>query len=473
VIDELAEAIAASAEAIEIGRRLDQPLRVGEDLVRHSRVLWTAGLGAEAAEAAREALAVLEVLPPGRELAMASGDLARLAMVNHRTDEAIEWAARAVAQAEQLGERAIVGHALNTMGTARWQLGDPGGEALLLEALDIAVELSNEDDVARAYTNLAEGARFSFEFEKYRGYLDQGIAFCIDHDLDSSRLCMTADRVVGQFEQGDWAGALAAADQVLDNLGLARITRIPLRVVQARVSSRRGDGPAWEVLDEALEQAEQTGELQFIVPVLAARAEAHWIAGQPDRIAPELEATYLRAVELEDSWSVGELGAWLARVGLLDQAPLPVPVPYELSIGGDWRGTSAAWAAAGFPFESAMALAESRDEDDLRAAMAIFDRLGSRPMLARVAARLRELGVTSVPRGVRASTRANPAGLTARELEVLALLEEGLRNSEIAARLCVSEKTVAHHVSAVLTKLDVGSRHDAAVVARDLLGAGT
>jgi DNA-binding NarL/FixJ family response regulator len=75
--------------------------------------------------------------------------------------------------------------------------------------------------------------------------------------------------------------------------------------------------------------------------------------------------------------------------------------------------------------------------------------------------RLRDQGVRGVRRGPRPATRANPAGLTARELEVLALVAEGLRNAEIAERLVVSEKTVGHHVSAVLRKLEVRSRVDA------------
>ena len=66
--------------------------------------------------------------------------------------------------------------------------------------------------------------------------------------------------------------------------------------------------------------------------------------------------------------------------------------------------------------------------------------------------RMRELGL-SVPRGPRETTRANPAGLTARQLEVLALLVDGLANAEIADRLVVSPRTAEHHVAAVLAKL--------------------
>ena len=73
-----------------------------------------------------------------------------------------------------------------------------------------------------------------------------------------------------------------------------------------------------------------------------------------------------------------------------------------------------------------------------------------------------------MPRGPRPRTRENPAGLTARELEVLALLAEGLRNAQIAKRLVVSEKTVDHHVSAILRKLDVRSRGEAGAKAARL-----
>jgi DNA-binding NarL/FixJ family response regulator len=73
-----------------------------------------------------------------------------------------------------------------------------------------------------------------------------------------------------------------------------------------------------------------------------------------------------------------------------------------------------------------------------------------------------------VPRGPRPRTRENPAGLTARELEVLGLLTEGLRNTEIAKRLVVSQKTVDHHVSAILRKLDARTRGEAAAQAARL-----
>ncbi|HEX6336970.1 MAG TPA: LuxR C-terminal-related transcriptional regulator [Jiangellaceae bacterium] len=86
----------------------------------------------------------------------------------------------------------------------------------------------------------------------------------------------------------------------------------------------------------------------------------------------------------------------------------------------------------------------------------------------RVRQRLRELGVSGVPRGPRATTRANPAMLTARQLEVVELLAAGLTNAEIADELVISPKTAGHNVSAILDKLGARSRLEAANMAREL-----
>jgi DNA-binding NarL/FixJ family response regulator len=98
----------------------------------------------------------------------------------------------------------------------------------------------------------------------------------------------------------------------------------------------------------------------------------------------------------------------------------------------------------------------------------VLDDLGARAVSTRVRARLRELGVAGVPRGPAAATRSNPAGLTARQLDVLDLLVDGLSNAQIADRLVISPKTADHHVSAILAKLEVRSRGEAAAAARRL-----
>ena len=70
-----------------------------------------------------------------------------------------------------------------------------------------------------------------------------------------------------------------------------------------------------------------------------------------------------------------------------------------------------------------------------------------------------------LPRGPRPSTRRNPANLTPRELQVLGLVAQGLRSADVAERLFLAEKTVDHHVSAILRKLGVGTRRQASAEA--------
>jgi DNA-binding NarL/FixJ family response regulator len=91
--------------------------------------------------------------------------------------------------------------------------------------------------------------------------------------------------------------------------------------------------------------------------------------------------------------------------------------------------------------------------------------LGARATAASARRRMKELGMTSIPRGPRPATRAAPGSLTAREREILALLAEGLSDRDISRRLVISERTVHHHVSSVLSKIGVSSRTAAALEA--------
>jgi DNA-binding CsgD family transcriptional regulator len=135
---------------------------------------------------------------------------------------------------------------------------------------------------------------------------------------------------------------------------------------------------------------------------------------------------------------------------------------------GDWRSAADAWAKIGAPYERALELVDSGVPEAMLEGLSVLDGLGAAPAAALVRHRLRGLGHTQVPRGPQAGTRTNPAGLTGRQLEILRLLSAGLTNAEIAARLVLSVRTVDHHVSAVLQKLGVSSRAEAAVVASGL-----
>jgi DNA-binding CsgD family transcriptional regulator len=172
---------------------------------------------------------------------------------------------------------------------------------------------------------------------------------------------------------------------------------------------------------------------------------------------------YERACALGARWAIGELGTWLVRAGALDR--LPDGVPSAFVVRG--RDAAAEWRRLGCLYEEAEALAEG-DESAMREALAIFTALGAEPAADRLREKMRRAGLRRVPARPRASTRTAPAQLTRRQLEVLTLLEEGLSNAEIAGRLFISEKTAGHHVSAILQKLGVGTRGEAAAAARKI-----
>jgi DNA-binding CsgD family transcriptional regulator len=219
------------------------------------------------------------------------------------------------------------------------------------------------------------------------------------------------------------------------------------------------------MLDEALELALACREFQMIGPVRAARAEAAWLAGDTARVRAEAEAAYPIALEKRHSWVAGELAFWRWRTGATDTPPDWVAAPFALQIAGDWRAAAAAWAHLGCPYERARALADGDDEARVDALIS-FQGLGARPDAQAVRRALRASGATHIPRGPWQATRGHPHGLTARQGEILALLTEGLSNAAIAARLSIAPKTVDHHVSALLAKLDVHSRQAAATWAR-------
>ena len=208
--------------------------------------------------------------------------------------------------------------------------------------------------------------------------------------------------------------------------------------VLGQVRARRGDPEVWEPLDRAFEMAEPSGELQRLALVAAARAEAAWLARDPQRTLEEARGTYKLAVEKRHLWFAGELAYWQWKCSGLDAHPGWIAEPYALQMAGDWQRAADWWRARGCRYEAALALAEG-DEEARRHAYDEFRRLGGLPAAKRVARSLRAVGA-SVPRGPRPSTRENPAQLTTREIEVLQLLAAATqrRNRRAVGRLAAN-----------------------------------
>jgi DNA-binding CsgD family transcriptional regulator len=299
-------------------------------------------------------------------------------------------------------------------------------------------------------------------------HIDAGIVHCSERGLELFRLYLLASRSRLELNEGRWSDAAETAAAVLRIPRTSTTPRIVALVVLGLVRARRGDPDVWPLLDEARALAEPTGELPRVAPVAAARAEAAWLEGRPEAVAGETEAAFRLALLRGSPWPAGELALWRRRAGLEDRIDMDVADPCALELAGRAENAAAAWAELGCPYDAALTLAQAGGQRQLRRALDELQRLEARPAAAVVTRRLRELGARDLPRGPRKATRDNPAGLTPREVEVLSCITAGLSNAEMAVRLFVSEKTVEHHVSAILRKLGVPTRGRAAAQALQL-----
>ena len=464
--DRLDDAVGLQRESVALLRRAGDQMREGDGLRRLSRFLWFGGRGEEAAATAGEAVGVLEELAPGPELAWAYSNVSQLRMLAYDTASAILWGERALRLAERCGARDVAVHALSNIGTAEVLSGrDEQGRAKLEESLERARAGGLDDDVGRAYANLASPAVERRQSVLADRYLADGIAYCDEHDLSSYGLYLRAGRARQLLDNGRWASATELVQEVLAHPQASPPTQIVAHVVAGLLALRAGDqAPGNGLLDEALGLALPTGELQRLAPVAAARAEAAWLGRELEQVDRATAAAVALAAEREQPWPLGELSLWRRRADL-DSPGGDVAPPFKAELAGDWRQAAALWTDLGCPYEAALALAGSDGEPELRRALSELQRLGAAPAARIVARRLRELGVRDIPRGPQRMTTENPAALTARELEVLALLADGLRNNEIARRLVLSPRTVDHHVSAILAKLKARSRAEATATA--------
>jgi DNA-binding CsgD family transcriptional regulator/tetratricopeptide (TPR) repeat protein len=454
------DAADAGERALELWRRAGDQLAESATWQKLSRALWRLCRGPEATAAAEAAVAIAEPLGPSRELAWAYAGLASKWMQDGRDDAAIGLSRRAQALAESLNVPEVLSDALNTEACGA---SSQGGEwaTPMRRSLEIAISAGLQTQAGRAYANLSSIHCSLRQFDQAEQIFAAGIAYCDEHDIGVYGTCLRGGRTEALEQLGRWEECAALSAEMLTRGDASPVNRIAPLVSLGKVRARQGAPGCWECLDEAAATAAGTDQPQFLVPVRLARAEAAWLAGEPGSAAREAELAD-DACARSGAWDRGAVAAWLRRTGSVRPPRGELAEPYRLQAAGDWEQAARLWTGLGCRYEAGLALHDAPEEAALRGALALFTDLGAVAAAQITRQKMRVLGIRSIPAGPRSATRAHPLGLTRREREVLELICAGHSNAEIAAKLFISAKTVHHHVSAVLAKLDAPTRGIAA-----------
>ena len=449
--DRLDAAIAARTRALQLRRELGDVVAVGKGHRALSLFEWYAANRLAAQRQDKAAIVILSEAGDPLALGHALANAAYLAAGRGDLAVGLEAGRDALEIADELGDAGLHTAAVIGEGLNRLYSGDPRARSDLLAARDAGLLLRVDDLVSVPMSNVAHYDVEQGQFERADDLLVEALRFSDERDVPICNMWQRGVQARLRLLQGRWADAEQDALAVLA-VGDVPMGRLWSHLVLGLLAARREAPSENHHLDELWRLATRLGVAGVLAAAVAALAEQAWITRRTD---PRLTEAVVTPLADLPGTAGAQLRTWvrrLAAAGVQDLGTVP---------------TSPA-AKPGEPYEGTLALWDEGTPDALLTALPPLDELGARAVAARLRGRLRELGVAGVPRGRSPATRANPAGLTERQLAVLALLAEGLSNADIAGRLVISRKTADHHVSAILGKLDARSRGEAVAAARRL-----
>jgi DNA-binding CsgD family transcriptional regulator len=463
-------AVAAIEEAISARRHAGDILGLGNSSRISARLQWHHGRAEVAEEQVQQALDVMREHRETWQYAMALSTQSQLDMLADRNTEAIPRGLEAMARAKRLGRWDIYLHALTNATTAQCSADVEAGVPQMLAAIAETQRRSGRDFLPRLYANLVYMMTGDRQYENLFEYFDQGIAAAAARDNAPLEAYIRGTRALALIDLGRVAEAVSEAELVIYGPYPRATSRFNAKIALARARIRTGmseDG----VLDELRTMPTSQRDIMRRSPLAVVDAEALWLGLPRPGALERLRAAFEAALRAQGQrWTLADTAIWLKILG----EPLEIP-PACLSrlrpaprafITGDWREAARLWGELGCPYEQAIALSMGDPAAQLEG-LSLFDRCGAAPAASRLRRHMRAGGTRAVPRGPTAHTRTHPAGLTRRQVQVLALIDAGLSTERIAERLYISTKTTQHHVSAILAQLGASSRHEAAAAARE------
>jgi DNA-binding CsgD family transcriptional regulator len=460
----LEEGVDAAQRAVSLAKELADDRRRGRALTVLAHTLWSLERVVEARAAAEQAIAAFEPTGDVASLAWAHATLTRMEATSFDPATALAMAARTLELADVAGLEEVRLDVRISIGLSRGHRGEREALQVLAEALQAAKRGGFTIRMVRSYVNLTTVAVALREHERVDRIAEEALPLLEElHVSPLPIMGIRCFRARSLLDRGRWEEALAVA-----------ATRerwwqgeYPMAcAMEGLIKARRREQGADELLRQAWEGiARMVGaESARHGMVRLAKVESAWLREDRAAAIDELRAARKSPAVARFARSGGELALWGARLGVELELPAGAPEPVVLELQGDWSRAVEAWRERQAPYEAALAALPGDDRAARRAMIALHE-LGA-VAAAQAFARERTVRGARAARGPRRSTLANPAGLTRREQEVLEVLVTGASNAEIADALHLSERTVAHHVSAILAKLGARNRHLAVEHAR-------
>lgn len=461
LLEELADTLAPLVDLDAGLQALDEALvlraRQGDDrllglaLARKCRITANAGDHHKAGQAFAEASALLASAGTDDDLSMLHANYAISVLLRAPLSEALANAEQALALAREPGSRIA---ALSVIATAH---GVHGDYAKASEALRTALDLAAEtDQTARgpetaARRNIVGLAVLNHAYADAIREGEKQLAFAIRTRRLSLEEAVRVEMARAYAGRGDFATALAQLDLLpvseLGSGGTAQVAAALRETINRRRNPQHAPATRPPFARPRLGVSD-TGV------ILRLQAESCWLDGCGDEIPGLLRPSI---DSQPNRWHRGEVAWWLHVTGDDQGATPDLAEPFELMIRDRWSEAADAWEQIGAPLWQAYALGFSPDADDARRGLSITDELGAAGAKRAILRSRQERGL---PLPAMSSRRTGP--LTARQLDVLKLVARGMTNGQIAEQLFLSERTVAHHVAAILRALEVGTRMAAA-----------